>query len=68
MCTLANIDTHTHTCTCNPSPKLQVFQPLILGHQRVIGGHWVVNRDRPDGLQISCNSVHTIYEAVDYVN
>ena len=42
------------------------FQPLILGHQRVIGGHYVVNGDRHDRLQVSCNSVCTIF--VDYMN
>ena len=28
-------------------------QPLIQGHQRVIGGHFVVNGDRHDGLQVT---------------
>ena len=27
----------------NPSPKQQVFHPLIIGHHRVKGGHYVVN-------------------------
>ena len=49
--------------TCNPSPKKQ---PSILGHQRVIAGHYVVNRDRHNGLQVSCNSVRTIYKAVKF--
>ena len=31
----------------------------------MIGGHYVVNRDRHDGLQVSCNSVHTIYKVVN---
>ena len=30
----------------------RIFNP-ILGHQRVIGGHCVVNGDRPDGLQVT---------------
>ena len=37
------------------------FKSLILEHQRVIRGHYVVNGDRHDGLQVSCNSVHIIY-------
>ena len=37
------------------------FQPLILGHQRMIRGHYVVKGDNHDGLQVSCNSVHTIH-------
>ena len=28
------------------------FSTLILGHQRVIGGHYIVNGDRHDGLQV----------------
>ena len=49
------------------------FKPLILGYQRVIGGHCVVNGDRHDGLlQVSCNSVRTIYSwlrcFIDYVD
>ena len=35
------------------------FQPLILGHQRVIGGHYVVKGDRRDGLE---SRVCIIYE------
>ena len=34
------------------------FQPLILGQQRVRVGHYVVNRDRHDRLQVSCNSIN----------
>ena len=50
---------------CNLSPCKHVFQPLIVGHQMVIGCHYtIVNGDRHDGLQVSCNSVRTIYEAV----
>ena len=41
--------TNVYAVTCIPSPRTQVFQPLITGHQRVIGGHYVVNRDRHDG-------------------
>ena len=29
----------------------------------MIAGHYVVNGDRHDGLQVSCNSVCIIYEA-----
>ena len=30
---------------CNRSPKQQVFQPLLIAYQRVIGNHYVVNGD-----------------------
>ena len=33
----------------------------------VIGGHYVVNGDRHDGLQVSCNSVRKIYKAAKYM-
>ena len=41
-------------------------QPLILGYQRVTGGHYVVKRDRHYGLLVSCNSVGKIYHFVEY--
>ena len=42
------------------------------GYQRVIGGHYVVSRDRHVGLQVSCNSIRTIYlwlqSFIDFTN
>ena len=39
---------------CNLPPWNHFFfQPLILGHQRLIGGHYVVNGDRHDGLHVT---------------
>ena len=39
---------HVYIYISNPSPWEQIFQPLILGQQRGIGGHYIVNGERHD--------------------
>ena len=46
---------------CSPSPKQQVFQPLILEHQRVIRGQYVVNSMMGYRLDVSVRRI--VYEA-----
>ena len=55
-----HVHTHAQTFVTHLHGN-RFFYPLIMGQQRVIGGHYVVNGDRHDGLQVSCNSVRTIY-------
>ena len=49
-CTFVCVYTHETDCY-KQSPQ----HSLILGHQRVIGGHFVVNGDRHGGLQVTCS-------------